>query len=254
MFNTARNNQGNRTSINTSSMRSYSDASLLTVRWWNQQLSISIAPAVGKDANGLTQYESEMTRMTTTSISPRNARALMEGITKELLPAISERRAAAVAVPVGSDSTRKVVGLEYDGNESSLVIYTNLNEDNSANNIIRHPFAKSLYVRGYNPTTGKYDGEETVESELMEFISRIDHVSMLDGATAHAIKYESAFRSAAQNNNGNNGYGQSNNYGGYNNNAGLPFDPSGNGAGMSTPYQAPSSTFSGNDLPFMPLG
>ena len=232
-FGKNQNNSGDKVNVNTTVLRSYSDSALLTLRAWNNQLAVNLAPAVGKDSNGLTQYESEFKKQISTAITPKNAHALMEGITEKVLPAIKDGKAASVSVAAGNNDSRKIITIGYDGTDGFISISTNLNENGVAGNTFTHKFAKSSWLEGYNPETGSFDGERNTEAELMEVISRIDHIKYLDGMIAHSVKYDKAVRSAFSNSNNANNGGNA---------------PAGGG------YTAPNTNFTGQDMgDFLPF-
>ena len=75
---------GNNINVNTNGLfQSYSDTSLVTVGAWNQQLSVKIRPAIGKDENGLTQYAQNKEQIINTSITQENAIVLVKAYEKE---------------------------------------------------------------------------------------------------------------------------------------------------------------------------
>ena len=124
------NGNGNGVNVNTAFYTSYSDTSLLSVGGWNRNLSLKIQPAVGKDANGLTQYASDKTSTITTSIREENALALLEGFNKYIKPAIENENPheAKVTIAMGSGDKKKALSIIFDGKDSYLELAIGLSE------------------------------------------------------------------------------------------------------------------------------
>jgi hypothetical protein len=222
------NGNGNGVNVNTAFYTSYSDTSLLSVGGWNRNLSLKIQPAVGKDANGLTQYASDKTSTITTSIREENALALLEGFTKYIKPAIENSQEAKVTIAMGTGDKKKALSIIYDGKDAYLELAVGLSENGttSTENIIKHKFNKKSYMVGYNPQTG--DGEEIqIEADLFNFMKKIEKAQDLVPTIAHSINYSNANKAVFKNSN--------------------------NNQNDSDNYSAPTNNFSGDFDEFLPI-
>jgi len=218
MFNRPFNgNQNQNVSVNTNFYTSYSETAMLRVGAWNQQLSIRLQPAVGTNAAGVVQYAQDNSQIILTGIPQDNAIVLLEGYKKHVLPAIEKGEASPkVSISVSEKERRKLISIYYDGSDSYLEIAVNLNADGTTDesNVFKHKFAKRSYVLDYDYATGN-GTEEFVESDLMNFMNKVEQTKDLTPFAYHSKKYYEAMRNLYSNRN-NNGGGYQNN-GGYNN-------------------------------------
>lgn len=223
MFYGKSNNNGSGVNVNTSFYTSYSDTSLLTVGGWNRNISVKLSPATGKDANGVTQYDT--TNNIITSIREENAIALVEGFEKEIEPAIKNGTNAKVTIAMGDGENKKAFSIIYDGNDAYLEIATGVKEDGTTeeNNVLTHKFNKKSYMVNYNWADGT--GEEVpTEADLYNFVEKMRACQDLVPTVAHSINYSNANKAAYKNN-------QNSSYNNANNN-----------------YSAPTNNFSGSDM------
>lgn len=205
------NNQQQRVSVNTNFYNSYSETALLKVGAWNQQLSIQLAPAIGKNASGVVQYAQDNSQIILTGIPRNNAIALLEGYKKHILPAIEQNVASPViSISVSEKEKRKIISVYYDGEDSWLEIAVNINADGTFDdsNVFKHKFGKKYYAIDYDRTTGK-GTEVAVETDFMDFMNHVDRVKDLVPYQHHAKKYAEAIANMYKNNRNNNGGGNS---------------------------------------------
>lgn len=197
MFNNNQYNNGNGVNVNTNFGTSYSDVASVQIGAWNRQLSVRIQPAIGKNADGITQYTTDRTQVITTAITHENAILLLEGMNEKLLPAIAEGKAKSISVPMGKPDSRKVFTIGFDGKESYIEVATGVNENGVAadGNCIHHVLAKREYMEDYNHTTGQSVNVE-VEVELLKLKAEIEKINDLIPAVAHSISYNNALKSA----------------------------------------------------------
>lgn len=208
------NNQNQNVSVNTNFYTSYSDTAMLRVGAWNQQLSIRLQPAVGTNSAGVVQYAQDNSQIILTGIPQDNAIVLLEGYKKHVLPAIEKREASPkVSISVSEKERRKIISIYYDGNDSYLEIAVSLNADGTTDesNVFKHKFAKRAYVLDYDYTTGN-GTEEYVESDLMNFMNKVEQTKDLTPFAYHSKKYYEAMRNLYSNRNNNGGGYQNNNY------------------------------------------
>ena len=197
------NNTKQEVNLNTMLYNSYSETAQIIAKAWNNQLSITVKPCVGTDANGVRQYAADNSQVIYTSITPENAICLVEGFETNVLPAIREGGTASTSIVMGSVEQRKVLTIGYDKNHAYFSIALNLDSEGKAGTEIRHVFNKKEYLVDYNPSIGNAT-EKSVEVELLNFMEKVKAVKDLSPIIAHSIKYNEMSRAAFANNMNNN--------------------------------------------------
>jgi len=232
MFMGRTTNNNNGVNVNSALYTSYSDTCMVKISAWNTNLSIKFHPMKGVNADGIRQYAQDNTEIISTSLTVDNTSALLEGIKSVMEPAIAEKREASVSVAMGSAENRKVLTVKTDGKDIFLIIAIGVNDQGVAsnNNILSHTFNKKEYVVGYNPSTGS--GETVVaNADYDNFVEKLKDIYKLTAATAHAINYNNALKASFGNRQNNNNQGT-----------------------INAGYNAPSSTYNGNDMgDFLPF-
>lgn len=239
MFYATKTNTKQEVNLNTNFYTSYSETAQVTAGGWNNQLSVKIKPCVGTDANGIRQYAEDRSQIVSTSITPENALALVEGFDAEVLPAIKgEKTFGAVSIVMGNAEQRKILTVGYVDGNAYLSVAVSLDENGKAGAEIKHTFNKKSYLVDYNPSVGN-PIEKSVEADLFNFIEKVRSVKDLAPVVAHSIKYNEMNRTAYT---GNGGTSNANNY-----QASSSTPTQGN-----TGYQAPvtNSTDMNDFLPF----
>lgn len=193
-------NQNNGVNVNTTFKVFFSDLSSLTVGAWNSQLSIRLIPCTGHDENGMRQYDQN--RRANTALYPEKAVVLKKGIDKELLPLIKKMEVGehvepkSVAISLGSNDKKNVLAVELKADENGkfglyLTLYQGIKEDNSSDpqNIYTYLFGKNTYVTDYDFRTGKFGGEDEVESEWDVFYAMLSKCDEVLPIAAHGVRY-----------------------------------------------------------------
>ena len=189
MFYNKATNTKQEVNLNTNLFNSYSETAQVTAGAWNNQLSVKIKPCVGQDANGIRQYAEDRSQVISTSITPENAIALIEGFEAQVLPAIKgEKSSGAASIVMGNVDQRKVLTIGYENGNAYLALAVSLDENGKAGGEIRHTFNKKSYLVDYNPSVGNAV-ETIVEADLYNFMDKVRSVKDLAPVTAHAIKY-----------------------------------------------------------------
>ena len=222
MFNRSYNNNGNAVNVNTHFFNSYSETSLLRVGGWNQQLSIRLQPATGKDSSGVTMYAQDQSQILSTSLSQDSAIVLYDGFKKEIEPCLDAHVASKkISTQVSNGDTKKIISIYYDGNDAYLEIATSVNDQNitTDQNVITHKFNKRTYMVNYDYHTGQATETKTIESDFLNFMDKVEKVKDMTPVVVHTMKYANAVKNTFSNNNnqntGNNGFiPQSQNTGG----------------------------------------
>lgn len=222
MFNRSYNNNGNAVNVNTHFFNSYSETSLLRVGGWNQQLSIRLQPATGKDSSGVTMYAQDQSQILSTSLSQESAIVLYDGFKKEIEPCLDAHIASKkISTQVSNGDTKKIISIYYDGNDAYLEIATSVNDQNitTDQNVITHKFNKRTYMVNYDYHTGQATETKTIESDFLNFMDKVEKVKDMTPVVVHTMKYANAVKNTFSNNNnqnsGNNGFiPQSQNTGG----------------------------------------
>lgn len=255
----AYNNNKNFPSLNTTLLRSTSDTCIFSVRAWDKQISVSFAPCLGTNADGIRTYETEFSKIFNTALRYENAITLVKKYHEELEPAIKEGLPCTISVETrstGDTSNLKVFTIGYDGTNAFARLAWNIDEEGKGRpeDSIVHTFNKRVCKKNYNLVDGTCE-EEPVEAELIHFIDNLEAVKLTEPAIAHGIRYDNAIRAALANNRyagRNAAYGGANNYnqnygGGYNNQGGNGYS---NGGYNSNNAFMPSN---GSDEEFLPF-
>ena len=213
MFNRSYNNNGNAVNANTHFFNSYSETSLLRVGGWNQQLSIRLQPATGKDSSGVTMYAQDQSQILSTSLSQESAIVLYDGFKKEIEPCLDAHIASKkISTQVSNGDTKKIISIYYDGNDAYLEIATSVNDQNitTDQNVITHKFNKRTYMVNYDYHTGQATETKTIESDFLNFMDKVEKVKDMTPVVVHTMKYANAVKNTFSNNNnqnsGNNGF------------------------------------------------
>jgi hypothetical protein len=255
-------NSNNRQNVswNTNVYASFGDDSMLSLSAWNRNVSIKIRPAVGKNSDGLTQYADNNAQIVNTALTEENTEVVIEGIEKEVLPALKgEKETGSVTVVAGADNYRKMITIGYDGTTAYISVALNISDEGTTNTVIRHNFNTKSYYVDYNPETGSKE-EKNVQSDFMNFYHKLlvfrDH---LNPVIAHSINYDNMYRNTSgnynnnYNGNNNNRYGSSSFYNKpYQNQNNGPVFGNNNNANNNSNYSAPESNADSIDdvLPF----
>ena len=208
MFNRTYNNNGNAVNANTHFFNSYSETSLLRVGGWNQQLSIRLQPATGKDSSGVTMYAQDQSQILSTSLSQDSAIVLYDGFKKEIEPCLDAHVASKkISTQVSNGDTKKIISIYYDGNDAYLEIATSVNDQNitTDQNVITHKFNKRTYMVNYDYHTGQATETKTIESDFLNFMDKVEKVKDMTPVVVHTMKYANAVKNTFSNNNQNNG-------------------------------------------------
>ena len=208
MFNRSYNNNGNAINANTHFFNSYSETSLLRVGGWNQQLSIRLQPATGKDSSGVTMYAQDQSQILSTSLSQDSAIVLYDGFKKEIEPCLDAHIASKkISTQVSNGDTKKIISIYYDGNDAYLEIATSVNDQNitTDQNVITHKFNKRTYMVNYDYHTGQVTETKTIESDFLNFMDKVKKVKDMTPVVVHTMKYANAVKNTFSNNNQNNG-------------------------------------------------
>ena len=209
MFFGRNNNNSGTINTNTTFITFYSDVSSLTISGWNDMIALRFLPAMGKDANGLTQYDKD--KKISTSLKPNNSCALLKKIEKKIIPAYEKgEKAKAVTVKTRSKEGLNTITvsnkLDENGNPKFTLIFAgNVNENGIAEpaNIIMYPFNSVETLEDYDPTVGG-GTESTEEAEFFNFVEILKHRIDILGLNHHAAKHGNNLSKSYGNNNGGN--------------------------------------------------
>lgn len=199
-----------------------SENSMLTPSLWNQNLSIKIRPAIGRDGNGAVQYDKN--RQGQTALSPENCRALAEKFNEEIrsvyeasvrdkLPCDTK----SVSVVSGGASKNVTTIRMHPGNdpedmtpimELELALNVDANGVAAEGNVYRHEFSKKQVFLDYNPATGP-KGRSSVNADFEAFMAVIDTIggnaSVGTTVAKHQEKYDAMRDAEYQRSNTSNG-------------------------------------------------
>lgn len=218
-------NNGNNSDVvstNTAIMVLYSDISSLTIGAWNDKINIKFSPSIGKDGNGLNQYDKE--RRASTALSQQNACTLYEMITKEILPKYQSGDIGTginVAVSMGRPEAKNLLIVECKPDENNeprfyLTLAQNVSESGvvTDENKISYKFNQTESMVNYDPSAGNGD-MKVIESEFLNFVEVLKRRIDIEPMIAHSIrhsnsigkKYANGSSNYSNNNSGFNSFG-----------------------------------------------
>ena len=229
------NNNSNEVSTNTTVNSFYSNLSQLTIGAWNDKINVRFNPSIGKDGNGLAQYDRD--KKLSTAIAQANAVSLIKMIDDKIIPVISseEKEEISVSISMGNNTSKNVLTVSYKPDEDGvysvfLTLCKGVSDQGIADesNTISYKFNKTETMVNYKPETGS--GESySVEGEFILFCDILRNHTDILPLTAHSIRHSDAIgRKYRSNNKSNqNGNSMSDMMGGYTPDfmeEGLPFN------------------------------
>lgn len=214
------NNQAQTTpSVNTRLMTLYSDLSCLQIGLWNNNVSIKMNVAKGKNSDGIMQYDFD--NRISTALVPDRIDEIVDFMGREIIPEMDKARKGepitpkSIAFDVGKGKTTRF-SIEYTPDENDvpsayLCLYTNIGANGIPGNVVKYKFNKTEFISGYDPKTG--DGEVfTEEKELQSFFNvLVNTIHLVSDQTyiGHGNKvYEMNNQRSQQNSNGGASYSQ----------------------------------------------
>lgn len=191
------NNQQQAPSINSKLVTWYSDLSCIQLGLWNNNMSVKLNVAKGKNQDGIMQYDFD--NRISTAIVPDRAADLLEYIEADIIPEMKNASAGLEITPkkIGFDvgkgkSTRFMI--EYVNDESGVPsAYLCLYSNGSA---AKYKFNKYEYVEGENATPIHK------ETEFYSFVKLLRNLPRVTIATfkEHGVKNYEASAARFQNN------------------------------------------------------
>ena len=212
--NTTNNDQ---VSTNTRAVCFTSDEAMLTVGYWNNNISLKLNPCVGKDTNGFNVYDKD--KRVSTAIVAEKAMALIEGINNHIAPAIRKVAAGgvldkpiSVSVAMANDTGR--ISISYANDNQGipslyLVIYKNANDKGQYADQYGYKFNKTILSYNYDSATGMSETTNS-EAEFSLFVEILKTAPSILGYVSHSIRYSndiSARFSAGRGNSSVNSFG-----------------------------------------------
>lgn len=200
MFFGSNTNNSDVVSTNTTIMVLYSDLSSLTIGAWNDKINLKFSPSIGKDGNGLNQYDRE--RRANTALSQQNACTLYEMIRKEILPKLENKEDIGtginVAVSMGRPEAKNLLIVEYKPDENKqnrfyLTLAQNVSDTGvvTDENKISYKFNQTEIMTNYDSATGS-GTMETVESEFLNFVEVLRRRIDIEPMIAHSIRHSNS--------------------------------------------------------------
>lgn len=233
MFNqtyTKQNNANQGVNVNSSIKASMGGLSRLRFALWNQQITLTINPAIGTDPQtGLPTYDNG--RAIKAFINLPCAEVLKKGIEEKINPEIRKviKGEPFEEVSVGAEcgsSKKNMVTIELvkkdDGNPVvKLGIYPVSNESFAADlsSSFVHEFPNERLFIGYNPQTGSSVSDAVISGDFEIFVDMLNNLILATGMNDHGARYGKVAASSFTQNSGGNNQGSSynaNNTGVYN--------------------------------------
>lgn len=241
MFFSQNNNSDGVVSTNTTITTLYGELSSLTIGAWNEKINLRFSPSIGKDGNGLNQYDKE--RTASTALTQRNAFSLLKLFNSEIRPKYENKEEIGeginVAISMGRPDSRNILMIEYKPDENKenrfyLTFAQNVSSDGKVpdENKISYKFAQTDAMTDYKTSDGSGNSVK-IESELETFLTILNHRNDILPMISHSIRHSNEIgKRYANKNNSNQNYGNSNsgfNSGSFDNSftemeEGLPFN------------------------------
>ena len=187
-------------STNTKALTLYSEMSCLQLQYWNDNLSIKLNPATGKDANGATSYD--FTNKISTAVTQERAIGILSEVHDRIMPAVEEcelgnplEKPISVAYDLGKDKSLRIqVGIKNDDTGmpvTYIAIFRGISPDGTCSNGIVYVFNKADFLRDYDNIKGNSLPQKR-ESEFRLFVSVLEKMTDIIGPIHHAIKHKTA--------------------------------------------------------------
>lgn len=191
-------------SVTTNHMTCYNEEAKLTVSFWNQQISLKLAPCIGINGDGLRSYSDDKSQLIMTALTADNIYALKDAYAKILKPAVDSGNATSISVSIGLAPARKIVTIGYDGVGYYLTATVNVDENGQGAGSLTYKFKTTDVIVDYDPNYG-ITNKNSTQAEFERFWACIDNFFAIGASTPHAMRYSEAVRASFANNN--NGFG-----------------------------------------------
>ena len=213
MFFGSNNNSNDSVNTNTTIITMYSDLSSLTIGAWNDKINLKFNPSIGKDGNGLNQYDRD--KRASTALTQTNACALLANIKTVILPKYQSGEDIGdginVAVSMGRADAKNILRVEYkpyEGKNRFLLTLAQGVSDNgtvSDDNKISYLFNQVETMTNYNSSTGS--GDLSIdEAEFFNFVDILKRRTDILPNIAHSIRHSKEIGKRYSNNGGGNNF------------------------------------------------
>lgn len=181
----------------------YNEECRLSVAYWNQQISLKLAPCIGVNGDGLRNYSDDKSQIIMTALAADNVYALKDAYAKHLKPAIESGTPASISVTIGTAPSRKIITIGFDGTTYYLTATVNVDESGQGTGSLTYRFKTTDAIIDYDINYSINDKTAT-PSEFQRFWAAIDGYAAITAAVPHAIRYSEAVRASYA---GNSGFG-----------------------------------------------
>lgn len=204
------NNQQNGPSVNTALTSIFSEEALLNLKAWNRNLSLEFALAVGKNPDGISEYDKEQSHHVRTTLTYEKCLALSGAYDKILRPAILNGEPKSISVDIkGTSGDRKALTLGYDGSVPFIRIAWGIGEsgetDPANNSIVMHLRPIEVKV-DYNIANGTSEPSEYIDVDLDKMMDAVRAVGVKATMNSHAVRFGEALSRAYSQNRMNGNY------------------------------------------------
>ena len=204
------NNQQNGPSVNTPLTSIFSEEAMLNLKAWNRNLSLEFALAVGKNPDGVSEYDQDQSHRIRTTLTYEKCLALTKAYDEVLRPAIEHEEANSISVDIrGTSGDKKALTLGYDGKVPFIRIAWGIKEGGEAdpaNNVITMHLRPIEVKVDYNIVDGSYDRAEEKQVDLDKFVECMRAVGVRATMASHAIRFGEAISNAYAKNRANGNY------------------------------------------------
>ena len=215
------NNANQGVNVNSSIKASMGGLSRLRFALWNQQIALTINPAIGTDPQtGLPTYDNG--RAIKAFVNLPCAEVLKKGIEEKIKPEISKAikgepfEEVSIGAECGS-SKKNMVTIELAKKDDGkpvvkLGIYPVSNESLAADlsSSFAHEFPNETLYIGYNPQIGSSASDAVVSGDFEIFVDMLNNLILATGMNDHGARYGKAAASSFTQNSGGGYQGGSN--------------------------------------------
>lgn len=206
-----------RNNVNTNLFPLFGENMMLNIALWNNKVSLSFTPAIGKDGNGVTRYDRE--HRINTALSSQKCAAIVYYYDKMLKKYVEkeaelpEGTVKAIGFQVGGNRDKGVapgefyISVENIGGEivTKICLAKNVTEmGTTPDNVVEYVCAKTQVHMDYIPTLGGDVVSEEFNGDLEVFLNILRIEAHASGIANHGIRLGNMFAGGGQQNNNSN--------------------------------------------------
>ena len=173
--------------INTDGIQLYGDTSTIQFDWWNQTISIKMAPA--KDPSDQSPGVYDYKQKLITAMPPDTAVILGNLIESDIIPAIQAGEAKQVGVQTSKLNMFYVsTGVAETGKvEPYMALFMDIDESRKPKRTMTFKFRNRHVFSKFDPNTGEFEMRDGIAEEFKFIAQFFKSAINVMGATAHGV-------------------------------------------------------------------